>query len=261
MWTKLHFITMIPTFIILAIATFFIWKWLKDKDEKIKLIPIQIIAGLIVILEIIKQIDAAMEPGGYRIKALPLYYCSLFLYLYPIFAFYTGKHKNAIRNLTLCSGTALIALMLIMPNQIYSLANLQAFFTYYDSFHTVFFHNLVVFGTFLILALNLYEINPNRDYLYVSLFYLTYCVIVAPISNLLKKNFHFFYSNPVSLIESIRQQWIASLGQFLGQSCYVLTTTILTIGFSMLMYFILYKILQLVNLTKKHIKTKQNNNN
>lgn len=259
MWTKLHFITMIPTFIILAIATFFIWKWLKDKDEKTKLIPIQIIAGLIVILEIIKQIDAAMAPGGYRIKALPLYYCSLFLYLYPIFAFYTGKHKNAIRNLTLCSGTALIALMLIMPNQIYSLANLQTFFTYYDSFHTVAFHNLVVFGTFLILALNLYEINPNRDYLYVSLFYLTYCVIVAPISNLLKKNFHFFYSNPVSFVENLRQLWISNLGYFCGQTCYVLTTTVLTISFSMAMYCLLYGIIKLKDTIIKKFN-KQNNN-
>ena len=259
MWTKLHVVTIIPTFIALAIATFFIWKWLKDKDEKIKLIPIKIIAVILVVLEIVKQIESALGPGGYPLKNMPFYYCSLFLYLYPVMAFYTGKHKNIVRNLTLCSGTALIALMLIMPNNIYSLANLQAFFTYYDSFHTVFFHNLVVFGTFIIFTLNLYDINPNRDYLYVSLFYLAYCVIVAPIANLLKTNFHYFYANTVGFVENLRQLWISTLGYFLGQTCYVLTTTVLTITFSMAMYCLLYGIVKLKDTIIKKFN-KQNNN-
>ena len=123
-------ITIFPTFLVLGVLTFLLWKWLKDKDEKFKLIPIKIIAVILVVIEIIKQIDAALDVNGYRLKALPLFYCSLFLYLYPIMAFYNGKHKNAVRNLTLCSGTALIALMLIMPRYIYLDSNIKNFFEF-----------------------------------------------------------------------------------------------------------------------------------
>ena len=259
MWTKLHLITIFPTFLVLGILTFLLWKWLKDKDEKFKLIPIKIIAIILVVIEIIKQIDAALDVNGYRLRALPLFYCSLFLYLYPIMAFYNGKHKNAVRNLTLCSGTALIALMLIMPRYIYLDSNITNFFVDYASFHTVFFHNLVVFGTFIIFTLNLYDINPNRDYLQVCSFYFAYCIIVAPIANLLKTNFHYFYTNTVGFVEAIRQQWVADLGHFLGQTCYVLTSTVLTIAFSMAMYCLLYGIVKLKNTIIKKFN-KQNNN-
>lgn len=252
MWTTLHLLTVIPAFIVFGVAAYFIGLWLKDKSETIKLIPIQVIAAIITILEIIKQVRSIVM--GYDLANLPLYYCSLFVFLYPTMALIKGKYKNHIRNLTLCSGVALLTLMIIMPDIIYGSSAIANFFNDFNDFHTVIFHNLVILGTFLIFSLNLYEINPNHDYLQVILFYFSFCVIVAPIANLTHVNFHNFYKNNLDAVEVIRQQWVANLGAFWGQTCYVLVATVLTVGLSVFIYFLLSKTIKL----KKYFSNKRN---
>lgn len=254
MWSKLHLITIIPAFAVFWIVAILMRKWLINKSEKIRMIPIQVIAVLLVVLEIIKQINAIVV--GYNLKVFPLYYCSLFVFLYPVMAFYNGKYKNKIRSLTLCSGFALFTLMLLIPAIIYGSSCIENFFKNYNDFHTVFFHNLVILGTFLIVSLKLFEVDPQHDYLLVCMFYLSFCVIVAPIANLTKTNFHNFCYNHASIIENIRLQWVANWGEFLGQTLYVLVATVLTVSLSVLMYFIMVQLFNFSNKLQKNINKK-----
>ena len=77
LWTWTHFYTVIPAFIVFIIAAFVVGKLMKNKSEKIKYIPLQVITVLLLGLEVGKQIVSL--DGGYNMYSLPFHYCSLFL--------------------------------------------------------------------------------------------------------------------------------------------------------------------------------------
>lgn len=250
-WTKLHAITLIPSIMFFILVSLIIRKWLIKYDEKFRIIPIHIITALIFVLEIIKQTRSLIL--GYDLSDLPLYYCSLFVFLYPLTSLYKGKFKDSIRTLTIVSGITLFGLMMIMPNIVYSEDSIKNIFLDFDCFHTVVFHNLVLLGTALLISLNLYKINIKKDYLITTLFYVSYCVIVPPITILLNENFNKFNYNTVTPIENIRLSLIDSLGYSFGQSMYVLLDLISTVGFSIFMY----TVFMLIHKLSKYISQKR----
>lgn len=254
MWTFTHFITLIPSLIVYVFIALGVGKWLRNKDEKIRLIPIHIITGLIIVLEIIKQVRSVVI--GYDLADLPFYYCSLFLYLYPVVSLYQGKHKDTFRMLTFLSGFTMFAVLMVMPDMIYVEGNIIDFFINFDNFHTVVFHNLVVLGTMLLLTLQLIKIDFKRDLIAGIIFYSAYCVIAAPIAILLGQNYNKFNTNPVAFVENIRLALINSFGYHIGQSGYVLLALITTVGFSLIMYLFFVMIVKLV----KNTQHKKNNN-
>lgn len=251
MWTFAHFITLVPALIIYIAIAWGIGKLFKNKDEKIRLIPIHIITGLITVLEIIKQVRSLVM--GYDLGDLPFYYCSLFLYLYPVVSLYRGKNKNSFRTLAFVSGMTLLGVMLVMPEMVYSKGNIDNFFVDFGDFHTVIFHNLVLLGTFLLLSLGFVKVDLKRDLLVVFIFYTTYCVIAAPMANLLGQNYNHFSRNGLAAIENLRLSWINSLGQLFGQSLYVLCDFIITVGFSIVVYLLFVFVRNLViDFKEKH---------
>lgn len=245
MWTLTHVVTLIPTLIVFVLIAFFLRIWLLKLDENKRMIPIHIITVLILVLEIIKQIRSLIN--GYDLSKLPLYYCSLFLFLYPMSSLCKGKNKYSVRILTMVSGLALFGVTLVMPDVIYSEGAIQNMFADFDDFHTVVFHNLVLLGTLLFLSLELYKISIKRDFVVLIIFYLTYCVIVPPISILSGENFNQFTYNTVGFVENIRLFFINSCGYSFGQSLYVLCALCTTVGFSVLMYSVFLLIDKLLN--------------
>ena len=119
------------------------------KPEKYRLIPIHIISVLLVSLEIVKQIIG--NKGGFDLYILPLHFCGLFVFLFPAFSLCRDKSKRAIRLITTISGLMMIGVMSIMPNVVYGNDDILSFFDDFLSFHTVFFHNLVLLGVILYL--------------------------------------------------------------------------------------------------------------
>jgi len=248
-WTWLHFVTYIPCLTLYILSAILIGKWLKNKDENVRLIPIHIISAILIILEIIKQIKSFSI--GYQLDDLPLYYCSLFLYLFPLCSLGKGKLKKYAYFLTILSGTTLLAVMCIMPRVIYSENAIKNFFNDFDDFHTVFYHNIVLFGTCLLFTLNLLDLNIKHKFWCALSFYLSYCIIVIPIALSLKVNFNQFYNSNIPLIEELRLQQIEIFG-FGGQILYDIEATITTVGFSLIMYFILkFVMLKIQKRTKK----------
>ena len=92
LWTKWHAMTIIPVFVAGIAFSILLGYLLRNQSEKIRLIPVQIIAVVIIVLEIIKQTFSIIE--GYDLYHIPLHFCSLFLFLIPLAAFYNGKHKK-----------------------------------------------------------------------------------------------------------------------------------------------------------------------
>ena len=80
-WSNINKIVLPIVLAIIIIIAAILGVLLKKKSEKIRAIPLQIIAGVILVLEIIKQVMALID--GYSMWTFPLHYCSLFVFFFP----------------------------------------------------------------------------------------------------------------------------------------------------------------------------------
>lgn len=223
LWSSAHIRTLLPSIGVMLLICVLLRLWLGKKPLRIRMIPLQAVAVLLVVLEILKQTCSFIR--GYDLYHIPLHFCSLFLFSIPLMAFYRGKHRNYVCGVTttLCGSATL--LMSVYPALIYPAYDVESYFTNVMSFHTVTFHGLVFFVYLLILALQLYG-EPSRGECTVTLVTITvYSVVAAAAAQLLKTNFTNMYSCNVPPIESLRQSLIASWGYFPAQLLYVTAVT------------------------------------
>ena len=78
LWSKAHIRTLLPALLVMVVLSAVFRLALGKKSLTIRMIPIQIIAVLLVLLEIGKQFFSFQ--GGYDLYHNPLHYCSLFLF-------------------------------------------------------------------------------------------------------------------------------------------------------------------------------------
>ena len=248
LWTPEHIKTLLPALaVMIAIALGLRWL-MGNKPLNVRMIPIQIIACLLLLLEVGKQ--AVSLSRGYDLYCLPFHFCSLFLLVLPVMAFYRGKHRNTINAISASVCTSLLLLMLIYPNLIYGPYNINEFFTNYLSFHTVAFHNLVMLASILIIALQLHTPQPKGEPKAVLLFIGGFCVVSASMSHILKTNYANFYSCNIPPLETIRVSLQDMLGYVPTQILYVLIVSALNFGFVLMCYY-LYKLLLRLTQSKK----------
>ena len=237
-WTRLHAITILPAFALFIILAVLITRLLKNKSERIQYIPFQIIACTLLVLEVLKQINSIdFETGAYNTYPLPFHYCSLFLYLFPLHAFYKGKHKCIIDAITFACGSSLTLFMLVIPTIVYGESSILEFTQNFSSFHTVIFHNLAMFYVILMLAMRMHKTSTRADLAPTTVFLAIYVIIAAILSNTLKVNFHNLYQCNLAPIESIRQILIEKIGYAGGQMIYTVVMFIGTILFAYIAYF------------------------
>lgn len=258
-WTLEHFLAIVPAFIVGLIIAILLRKFLINKPLYIRMIPFQVCTGLLLFLEVLKQIDS-FEETGYRLYSIPLHVCSLFLFLFPLMSFYKGKHSDLINTFACTVSGALTIFMVVLPTIIFSADNVKYWDKDFMSLHTVFFHNLVLFMFVLILALELHT-PQKKSYLKEILIGAgIYSVIAALFSQLLKTNFSNFYECNIGPLKDLVDSIKASLGYGAGQAIYVFVLILLHIGFFILSYYV-YRLVQkavsaLVNLkTKKSTET------
>lgn len=247
LWSAWHAKTLLPAFAGMILLTVVLHIWLRKKPLKIRIIPLQIIAVLLFGLEIGKQ--AVSLYRGYDLYCLPFHFCSLFIFMVPLAAFYRGKHENAIRGITAALSMSVLVLMLIYPCLIYSAGNIELFFADYMSMHTVLFHNLVMFAALLFPALELHE--PSKaDRKRIPLFMVCFCAISATMAQLLKTNFNNFYTCNIPPLEVVRQTVEAACGAVPAMLLYVLIVTALDISFVFGAYW-LYRLVRNVFIKKQ----------
>jgi len=236
-WTFTHFYQIAPTLLVLVIVSILAAKALGKQKQSKKYIPLQIIAVLLLVLEVAKQINAITADGVYDLYALPFHYCSLFLYLLPLHAFYRGKYKHITDAATFGCLASLTLLMLLMPAIIYSEESIKGFFISFGDFHTVIFHHLVILYFMLTVALKLYELRTKHDLVVMSVFLAVYVSIATVLSYALKVNFHNLYRCNIPFVEELRLAVIARIGTW-GSVLYVSILFVLTILFAAASYFL-----------------------
>ena len=247
LWSTNHLKTTPLTFVLLILLTILVRMALKNKPREVRMLPIKIISVFLVVLEIIKQILSIR--AGYRLHHLPLHFCSIFLYVLPLMAFYRGKYEKKISSVATSTMTALLVGMVVMPGIIYSDYAIDSFFTDFFAFHTVFFHNLVIFALFLTLALDLHTPSGKRDEaIFISLFGTGFVLISASASHILQTNFSNFLSSTVGFIARLVDKIALAIGKTPITVIYTITLAALHV---LLMVLTSYVYLLLTRLMKK----------
>lgn len=230
LWTKEHAITLLPALAVMIVVGVLLYRVLGNKSDKARMLPIQLIACLLIVLEVGKQGLSLMR--GYDLYHLPFHFCSLFIFALPFMAFYKGKHISTVRGVTAALCMAVFLLMLIYPNLIYSAGNIREYFTDYFSFHTVTFHNLVMLALVLIVALGLYTPSERGEGRAVLLFGIWFSVVAASMAHLLKTNYANFYTCNIPILETVRLNVAQAAGEVPAKLLYILIVALLQTGFT-----------------------------
>ena len=229
LWTPTHVQTLLPAMIVMLLLAAVLRLTIGKKDRKIRMIPFQILSCLLVVLEIGKQ--ALSIYRGYDLYDLPFHFCSIQIFMPAIMSFYRGKYEKTVGCITTATLAAIFLLTAVYPNLIYSDQAVHEFTTNFFSFHTVVFHNVVMFMFVLIPALNLHEPDPKGEPKKILLFILVFCVISASMAHLLQTNFNNFYSCNIAPLEAVRLSVETSLGSAVAAIFYVLIVTALNLCF------------------------------
>lgn len=229
LWSEIHAKTLIPATVFMILLGIVLHHYLANKDEKIRLIPLKIIGVLLILLEIGKQWISISR--GYDLYHLPFHFCSLFIFMVPLMAFYNGSHKQGVRAITAAITASLFILMLIYPCLIYGEGSVAGYFKDYMSFHTVTFHNLVMLAFVLMLALQIHIPGGKRDTRSVMLFIAGFCTVSASMAHILKTNYANYYTCNIPVFETVRLAVQNSLGYVAAQIVYVLIVSALNFAF------------------------------
>ncbi len=249
LWSQAHIRTLLPAFAVMLVVTLVLRKLLGGKDWKIRMIPLQVVGVIVIFLEIGKQGISLVK--GYDLYHLLFHFCSLVVIMIPLMAFYRGKYQQKVNAITAALLTSVVLLMAIYPALIYSAENIEYYFTDFFSFHTVTFHNLVVFAFLLVFALELYTPAPKGEAKAIFVYILCFCVISATMAQLLKTNFNNFYSCNVPPLEEVRLSLQGVLGYGLTQALYILIVTVLDILFVQMCYWLNRGLFRLFHSKKK----------
>lgn len=249
LWTSEHAKTLAPALVCMLALSVVLRKLLRDKPLHIRMIPVQILTVFLILLEIGKQTVSFSR--GYDLYHIPLHYCSLVLFTMPLMAFYRGKYRQTVNAVTTTFCTAMTLLTVIYPNLIYSAGNIQNFFGDYLDFHTVAFHNAVIWICFLIIALDLHTVQPMGEVKTIVTVTTVFCVISASTAHILQTNYANFYSCNIPPLEEVRLSIRQIIGVVPTQILYAMIVSVLTILFTIMCYWLYRWVKSFIKPTQK----------
>lgn len=194
-------IVVLPLVLIIVIALAVITSYLtRNKSELVKRIPLIVIASVMLILEVVKQIYNMVI--GYNFWTLPFHFCSLFLYFYPLASFFKGKVAEFGKTMSYVCGTLFLMLFYIDPTSIIGNSCDEIFATF-SSFHTFTYHHLIILFYLILLISKLY--HPTKwSFLYGAIGIAIYGIVAVPLAHILNVNFCNILHNSIPILENIR---------------------------------------------------------
>lgn len=236
-WTNTHFVQLFTTEIVMIIFAIVLNKLIGKKSLKVRMIPYQILTVILLLSEVGTQYLSFER--GYDLYHIPLHVCSLFLILTPFMSFYKGKYKDVMKSITCAVTMSLMLFMIVYPNLIYGAGNIKNFFGSYFDFHTVFYHNVVIFQFILIVVLRLHHVEHSKKNIKgIVLFATAFSAAAGIMSQLLQTNFaKFLYCDAIG-IDGLVNQLKGVVGEVAGQTIFVVCWGIFHILFFILAYYI-----------------------
>ena len=85
-WTSSEAIVLPIALIVAILITLVVSFLTRKKGEVVRRIPLMVLSIIVWLLELVKQVLNIVS--GYSLWAIPLHFCSLFLYFYPLASFF-----------------------------------------------------------------------------------------------------------------------------------------------------------------------------
>ena len=248
LWTATHAQLQQLLWALMLAVTLVLRKTIGNKPLHIRLIPLQVLAVLLLVLEVGKQLVSVSN--GYDLYHIPLHFCSLMLPAMPLLAFYRGKNAETVRGVCCTAVFAITLLMVIYPALIYSADNIKNYFKGFMDMHTVTFHNVVVFAFMLIVALKINQPSGRQETKVILIATVIYCIIAATMSHVLQTNYANFYQCNIGPLREVQLAVQQALGFGPAQLLYSAILTVLHIGFLQGTYQLYKLLLKLFNRKK-----------
>lgn len=226
--------------LILGLAVLFYFV-LKNKSDKVKHIPLYVVAISLVVLEVTKQIYHAVR-GTYNVNTIPVHFCSLIVVIICLAEFLPKKISKYFNIPSVVFSLITLGLLLIHPSSMIGKSSANIFGNF-SNFHAFMFHIIVIAYPIFKLAILRHKISFKQSLSLVVcvLFYATYAVPVAFALN----------NNYVNIIYS----YFAPLENFrntCGQVAYDVLLFIIVIAVSYAVFGIWYLIEKLIE--KRRLK-------
>lgn len=208
------------TFIVIILLGLFLRLILKNKSDKIKNIPLTLIAICTIVLEIAKQ-TYLVKTNQWTYRSLPVHFCSFFLFWLSFAQFSWGRAQQVGYCCSLSGGILMTILLCISPTRVIGIA-FDNLFLNFSVFHGFAYHFLVVAYWIWLLCLGLYK--PKKIHILVTtILYTAYYFLILACSYAFNTNYtNSLYSN-IAFMEQFRLAY--------GQVAY----TILMFAFGIIM--------------------------
>ncbi len=218
------FLTMVAVVAILAIL-------LRKKSERVRAIPMSIVALLLLFIEVVKQRWNLL--GEFNYYYLPLHYCSLFFVVIPFAELFGARMSRVFRPIAVCMSFMVSVAMYVYPRGI--MGDVELIGENFKVTHGFLFHQLVLLYFMLAVAMRLCSARP-RDAFLMGGIGVVYSAAALPLAYRWNANYCNFLESEIPPLEALRPEW--------GQLNYtVFTVLAITVGgaFSAFVYIVLHK--------------------
>lgn len=196
-WSQADLIAIpIALFSIVAL-TIILYFVTKNKSDKIKSIPLKVVAGFLIVLEIAKQIYY-ISSGTYPLNVIPVHFCSLIVVLIAFAQFMPAKIANWFHVPSVVFSFVVLPLVLVHPHAMIGSAS-QGVFVNFHHFHAFVFHMLVIAYPIFNLVLIKKQLKLSNSFNLVACiaFYASYAIPVAFKLNINYMNILYSYFAPL----------------------------------------------------------------
>ena len=178
-WSESDKIAIPITLTIIIVLAIILNFTLKNKSEKIKKLPLQILALIVVVLEFGKQFYFIVL-DTYELYALPIHFCTLILVLMALSQFLPSKIAKFFKAPAFVFSIIVFALVLVHPSSMIGKATSNIFGNF-KNFHTFTFHFTVIAYPIFSIALSNYKprLKDCINICCTVVFYATYAVPLA----------------------------------------------------------------------------------
>ena len=199
-WTKEEGVVLPIMLIAIVLLSLFLSFLMRKKSDIIKRVPLIVLTAVVWLLEIVKQVLNIVS--GYSLWAIPLHFCSLFLYFYPLASFFRGKVGEFGKTMCYVAGSLFVILFYFNPGSIIG-SSCSNIFQDFSSFHTFTYHHIIILFYLTMLFSKLYR-PSKKDFLYVAIGISGYAIIMIPLAHILNVNFCNILTSNIAFMEALR---------------------------------------------------------